>query len=52
MGLQPKNASRGGRIDAGLVPPGGFVARTMYLTVMSAAQRNRELIADLASKGQ
>jgi hypothetical protein len=50
MCLQPKHASSGGRINASLVPPDGFIPAAMDLTVMSPAQRNRELVADLPAK--
>ena len=50
MCLQPKHASSGGRINAGLVPPDGFIPAAMHLSVMSPAQRNRELVADLPAK--
>jgi hypothetical protein len=50
MCLQPKHASSGGRINAGLVPPDGFIPAAMHLTVMSPAQRNRKLVADLSAK--
>ena len=50
MGLQPQRASGDGRIDTGLIPPGGFIAAAMDLAMMSPAERNRELIADLAAE--
>jgi hypothetical protein len=50
MCLQPKDPSGRGRIDTGLLPPGGFIAAAMDLAVMSPAKRNRKLIADLAAK--
>ena len=50
MCLQPKHASSGGRINAGFVPPDGFIPAAMHLTVMSPAQRNRKLVADLPAK--
>ena len=50
MCLQPKHASSGGRINAGLLPPDGFIPAVMHLTVMSPAQRNRKLVADLPAK--
>ena len=51
MRLQPQRAGGSGRIDIGLPPPCGFIAIAMDLTVVSAAQRHSELIADLAAKG-
>jgi hypothetical protein len=50
MCLQPKHASSGGRINAGLVPPCSLVTAAMHLTVMSPAQWNRELVADFPAK--
>ena len=50
MCLRPKHASSGGRINAGLVPPRSLVTAAMHLTVMSPAQRNRKLVADLPAK--
>jgi hypothetical protein len=50
MGLQPKDARGGSRIDCGLVPPGGFIATAMKLAVVSPAERDGELIADLVAK--
>ena len=38
------------RFDAGLFPPGGLVAGAMDLAMVSATERNHELIADLAAK--
>jgi len=50
MALEPKHTGRGGRIDAGGLPPGGFIAAGMDLTVVGAAQRDGELIADFAAE--
>src|SRR5580704_6761178 len=50
MRLQPQRAGGNGRIDTGLLPPRGFIATAMDLTVVAAAQRHGELIADLAAK--
>jgi hypothetical protein len=49
MCFQPQRTSTGGRIDAGLVPPGCLVTATMDLAVMSATERDREFIADFAA---
>jgi hypothetical protein len=48
MCFKPKRASGGGRIDGGLLPPCSFITSSMNLAVMAPAQRNGELIADLA----
>jgi hypothetical protein len=37
MRLQPQRAGGDGRIDAGLLPPSGFVATAMDLTMVTAA---------------
>src|SRR5271156_6193696 len=46
MCLQPKRTSSNNRINASICPPCGFVARAMDLTVMAAAQRHGEFVAD------
>ncbi len=51
MGLQPKRARRSGSIYSIPTPPDSFVSAAMHFTVMSSAQRHRELVADLAPKG-
>ena len=51
MRLQPQAASRGGWIDTSLVPPHRFIATAMNLTMVSATERDRELVADLAAEG-
>jgi hypothetical protein len=48
MSLQPKRTGSNSRINASICPPGGFVARTMDLTVMAAAQWHGEFIAGFA----
>jgi hypothetical protein len=50
MCLQPKSASSFGRIDMRLIPPGGFVTAAMHFAMMSATERDRELVADLAAE--
>jgi len=52
MGFKPKDASRRARIDAGLLPPCGFVAAAMHLAMMAPTEWNSELIADLAPECQ
>jgi hypothetical protein len=51
MGLEPKGAGSGHRIDRGPAPPRRFVPGAVHLSVVSATQWNGELIADLAGKG-
>ena len=50
MCFKPKDAGRRARIDTSPIPPRGFIDAAMHLTVMSAAQRNRKLVADLTAK--
>src|SRR5215472_13024706 len=46
----PEPAGNLDRIDAGLPPPRALVARAVHRTMMPATERNRELIADLATE--
>src|SRR5215472_7846286 len=46
MGLQPEHAGHGGWINTRLLPPIGFIATAMKLTMVSATERDRELVAD------
>ncbi len=48
MRLKPQGPGSGERIDSGLAPPLSFITMAMELTMMPAAQRHGELIADLA----
>jgi len=50
MRLQPQRAGGDGRIDTGLLPPSGFIATPTDLTVVTAAQRDGELVAYLFSE--
>ena len=50
MRLEPQAPGSGEWIDSGLAPPFGFIAIAVELTMMPAAQRDGELIADLAAK--
>jgi hypothetical protein len=49
MGFEPQQARRRLGIGTGCCPPGRLVATAMDLAVMPAAQRHRELVADLAA---
>jgi hypothetical protein len=51
MRFQPQHTGCDGRIKACGFPPCGFVAAAVNLAMMSPAQRDRELVADLASQG-
>ena len=50
MCFEPQLAGREGRIDSRLAPPFGFIAMTMQLTMMTAAERHGELVADLPAE--
>ena len=50
MRLKPQRPGGGEWIDGGFAPPPGFIAVSVELTMMPAAQRDGELIADLAPK--
>ena len=47
---QPKGASCGGSIDTELAPPSSLVPAAVYLAMMAAAERDGELVADLAAE--
>ena len=49
-GMLPQLAGNLDRIDSCLPPPSNFVAAAVNLTMMSSAQRDGELVADLASE--
>ena len=48
--FQPQRAGRNGWIEPGLFPPRSFIAVPMHLAMVSSAQRDCELIADLAAE--
>ena len=50
MGLNPKRSRRTGRIETEFMPPCCFITMTMDLAMMSAAERDRELIADSSAE--
>jgi len=50
MCLQPEDSGGVSRINPNVAPPDGFIAAAMHLAVMAPAQRNRELVADLAAQ--
>jgi hypothetical protein len=52
MCLQPKHASGGGRINASLVPPRGFITAPMHLAMMTTAERYREFIASFSAQSR
>ena len=45
--LLPQILCDGERLNVEALPPGQFIARLMQLPVMTAAERDSELIADL-----
>ena len=48
--LLPELQRGGNRVDIEAAPPCGFVTRAMKLAVVDPADRDRELVADSASK--
>jgi len=48
--FKPQCAGRGAWIDAGYIPPFGFVAGAMDLSMVPPAKRDRELITNLAAE--
>ena len=51
MAFFPKALGDLQRFDIQVVPPGHFVASLVQLTMMAAAERNGELIADFQAQG-
>ena len=51
IGLAPQLLRDVDRIDAHVVPPGGFVAAVVEFAMMGAAERDGELVADFAAHG-
>src|SRR5436309_2343591 len=50
VGLGPKLVSNTLRLDTELRPPSRFIAGPMQFTMMGAAERHRELVADLEAE--
>jgi hypothetical protein len=50
MCCQPKASGRGEGVDTGRLPPCRFIAVPMDFAMVSTAQRDDELVADLAAK--
>ena len=50
MRLEPQRPRGDSRIDPGFTPPCGFIAAAVNLAMVAAAQRDGELIADLAAE--
>src|SRR6516225_10164485 len=50
MCLEPERTGTDGRIDTSFFPPRGFIATAMHLAMMTTAERDRELIADLTAE--
>ena len=50
MRPQPQHVGGDGRVHPSIPPPCGLVAAAVNFTMVSPAQRNGELIADLASE--
>jgi hypothetical protein len=47
---QPQHPGSALGVYSTLVPPGRFVTAAMHFAMMAAAERNGELVADLAAK--
>ena len=50
MSFQPEHAGTDGRINTGFIPPTDFITTAMHLAMVSATERDRELVADLAAE--
>jgi hypothetical protein len=50
MSFEPQRSSGDGRINPGSAPPCSFVTAAVYFAMVPSTQRNRELIADLATE--
>jgi hypothetical protein len=50
-GLSPKLTGGLDWVDAGILPPGGFIADAVHQPMMDAAERHSELVARLAAQG-
>src|SRR4051812_10241323 len=50
MSLRPQRLGNGQRIELMVCPPGGFVGGAVNLSVMTAAERHGEFIADFATE--
>ena len=50
-GLPPKLTGGLDWVDAGILPPRGFIADPVHQSMMNAAERHRELVARLAAQG-
>jgi hypothetical protein len=50
-GCSPKLTGGLDWVDAGILPPGGFVAYAVHQPMMDAAERHRELVARLTTQG-
>src|SRR6516162_3484296 len=50
MRLQPQRTGTDRRIDTSFFPPRRFIATAMNLTMVSATERDRELVADFAAE--
>jgi hypothetical protein len=50
-GLAPKLTGGLHWVDAGILPPGSFIAHTVYQSMMDSTERHRELVARLATQG-
>ena len=49
-GLSPKLSGGLDGVDAGILPPSGFIAYAVYQPMMDAAERHRKLVARLTAE--
>ena len=52
MCFEPQRPSADCWINSEFYPPGRFIPTSMHLAMMTTAERNRKLIADLAAEGR
>jgi hypothetical protein len=52
MGRKPKPSRRGSGVNCRLLPPRGFIATAMDLTMMATTERHRELASESARLGK
>ena len=51
MAFLPKSLGNWQGVDVEALPPGHFIASLMQLTMMTAAERNSEFVADFETQG-
>ena len=51
VGIVPELPGSLGRIDASILPPGGFIAYAVHQSMMDSTERHCEFVARLATQG-